>query len=163
MHRVAAGFIVRNGPVTQQDRWEEDAGFSPFTLAVEVAGLLAAADLADAVGEKQIAQDLCETADFWNDNIERWTYAVSGGPPGQSRRSGRLLRAHRASGKLTMRRLPSAGFVPIKNRPPANSRDLAVRDDQPDSLALVRFGLRSPDDPRIVGTVKVIDHLLRED
>src|SRR5439155_422629 len=38
----AARFIVRNGPVTQQDRWEEDAGYSPFTLAVEIAGLLAA-------------------------------------------------------------------------------------------------------------------------
>ena len=47
----AAGYIIRNGPVTQQDRWEEDAGYSPFTLAVEVSGLLAAADLADAVGE----------------------------------------------------------------------------------------------------------------
>ena len=49
----AAGYIIRNGPVTQQDRWEEDAGYSPFTLAVEVSGLLAAADLADAVGETE--------------------------------------------------------------------------------------------------------------
>ena len=51
----AASFIVRNGPVTQQDRWEEDAGYSPFTLAVEISGLLAAADLADAVGLPDIA------------------------------------------------------------------------------------------------------------
>lgn len=49
VHR-AAGFLVRNGPVTQQDRWEEDPGYSPFTLAVEVAALLAAADLARQVG-----------------------------------------------------------------------------------------------------------------
>ena len=40
MVRSAASFIVRNGPVTQQDRWEEDAGYSPFTLAVEISGLL---------------------------------------------------------------------------------------------------------------------------
>ena len=39
----AAGFIVRNGPVTRQDRWEEDAGYSPFSLGVTVAALLAAA------------------------------------------------------------------------------------------------------------------------
>jgi glucoamylase len=45
MVQRAAAFIACNGPVTQQDRWEEDAGYSPFTLAVEVAGLLAAADL----------------------------------------------------------------------------------------------------------------------
>jgi glucoamylase len=31
----------------------------------------------------------------------------------------------------------------------------------PDALALVRFGLRAADDPRIVNTVKVIDALLR--
>ena len=59
----AAKFIVRNGPVTQQDRWEEDAGYSPFTLAVEIAGLLAAADLGDAVGEKEAATHLRETSD----------------------------------------------------------------------------------------------------
>ena len=51
MVQKAAGFIVRNGPVTQQDRWEEDGGYSPFTLAVEIASLLAAADIADSVGE----------------------------------------------------------------------------------------------------------------
>lgn len=42
MVRKAAGYLLRNGPVTKQDRWEEDAGYSPFTLAVEVSALLAA-------------------------------------------------------------------------------------------------------------------------
>src|SRR3982751_2652740 len=72
----AAGFLLRNGPVTQQDRWEEDAGYSPFTLAVEVSSLLAAADLGEVVGEKDVAQYLREIADCWNDNIERWVYAT---------------------------------------------------------------------------------------
>ena len=45
------GFLVRNGPVTQQDRWEEDAGYSPFTLAAEIAALLVAADLAETNDE----------------------------------------------------------------------------------------------------------------
>ena len=45
------GFLVRNGPVTGQDRWEEDGGYSPFTLAVEIAALLAAADFADEAGK----------------------------------------------------------------------------------------------------------------
>ena len=48
MVRRAASYLVRNGPVTQQDRWEEDGGYTPFTLAAEIAALLAAADLADA-------------------------------------------------------------------------------------------------------------------
>ena len=78
MVRRAASFIACNGPVTQQDRWEEDAGYSPFTLAVEIAGLLAAADFGDAIGEPEHAKYLRELADNWNENIERWTYSTNG-------------------------------------------------------------------------------------
>ncbi|MFH2054939.1 MAG: glycoside hydrolase family 15 protein, partial [bacterium] len=74
MIKRAAQYIVCNGPVTQQDRWEEDPGFSPFTLAVEVSALLAAADIAEANDESAVASYLRETADAWNSNIERWTY-----------------------------------------------------------------------------------------
>lgn len=48
MIRRAIGYIARNGPVSPQDRWEEDAGYSPFTLGAEIAALLVAADCADA-------------------------------------------------------------------------------------------------------------------
>ena len=78
VHR-AANFIVRNGPVTQQDRWEEDPGYSPFTLAVEITGLLAAADLADANHEPGVAAYLRQTADAWNASIERWMYVTGTG------------------------------------------------------------------------------------
>jgi glucoamylase len=53
------------------------------------------------------------------------------------------------------------GFVPIKNRPPDQSLARATQVISPDSLALVRFGLRAPDDPRVINTIKVIDALLR--
>jgi glucoamylase len=76
MVRRAAGFLLRNGPVTGQDRWEEDGGYSPFTLAVEIAALLAAADLAVLMGAPEQAAYLRETADAWNDQIEDWTYAT---------------------------------------------------------------------------------------
>src|SRR5207247_6995970 len=75
VHRAAA-FIVCNGPVTQQDRWEEDPGYSPFTLAVVIAALLVAADLADGNGEPRVAAYLQETADIWNASVERWTYVT---------------------------------------------------------------------------------------
>jgi glucoamylase len=55
MVRKAASFIVRNGPVTQQDRWEEDGGYSPFTLAAEISALLAAADIAQLTGHSDAA------------------------------------------------------------------------------------------------------------
>src|SRR5262249_9689979 len=78
MVRAGAAFIARNGPVTQQDRWEEDAGYSPFTLAAEVAGLLAAADIAESLGESDSASYMRDLADTWNENIERWTYSTNG-------------------------------------------------------------------------------------
>ena len=48
--------LVRNGPVTPQDRWEEEPGYSPFTLAVEIAALLVAAELAEHAGEPGVAR-----------------------------------------------------------------------------------------------------------
>jgi glucoamylase len=58
---------------------------------------------------------------------------------------------------------PSKGFVPIKNRPPGENVEQAQHIISPDALALVRFGLRSPDDIRVVNTIKVIDTLLKTD
>ncbi|MBP7950205.1 MAG: glucan 1,4-alpha-glucosidase [Verrucomicrobiales bacterium] len=159
MARKAAAFLVRNGPVTGQDRWEEDAGYSPFTLAATIAALLAAADLAESNGEPGAAAYLRETADAWNDSVERWTYVTDTdlarrcGVPGYYVRIAPPEMAEAAS--------PAAGFVPIKNRPPDHACRRAGQIVSPDALALVRFGLRAADDPRIVNTVKVIDALLR--
>jgi glucoamylase len=159
MVQRAAGFIACNGPVTQQDRWEEDAGYSPFTLAVEIAGLLAAADLAEAVNESAIAAYLRDLADTWNDNVERWTYSTNGGLARQIGVDGYYVRI--APPDTDCAASPTEGFVPIKNRPPGEDREQASHVISPDALALVRFGLRSADDPKILNTIKVVDALLR--
>ncbi len=161
MVRRAAGFIVRNGPVTQQDRWEEDPGYSPFTLAAEIAGLLVAADLAEIQGEPVLAQFLRETADAWNANIERWIYQIGGPLARKLNIEGYYVRVappDTADAECTS---ALSGYVPIKNRPPADALAPAASIVSPDALALVRFGLRAPDDPRIVSTVKAIDALLK--
>lgn len=158
MVRNAASYIIRNGPVTQQDRWEEDAGYSPFTLAAEISALLAAADMADLTGHPVQAQSMRDTADAWNDNIERWTYASGSdlaqqlGVPGYYVRIAPPVTDGAAS--------PVQGFVPIKNRPPGQDGERAYHIISPDALALVRFGLRAPDDPRILATLRAIDALL---
>ena len=159
MVRRAASFIAANGPVTQQDRWEEDAGYSPFTLAVEIAGLLAAADIADLVAEAEKAAYLRELADHWNDNIERWTYSNDGDLARQIGVDGYYVRI--APPETGCAASPTAGFVPIKNRPPGQNLERASHVVSPDALALVRFGLRSADDPKILNTIKVVDALLR--
>ena len=159
MVRRAASFLVRNGPVTPQDRWEEDPGYSPFTLAVEIAALLVAADLADRNGEPDAAGYLRETADAWNASVERWTYVTGGELARETGVDGYYVRI--APPEVSEAASPVSGFVPIKNRPPAEMCQPATHIVSPDSLALVRFGLRAADDPRIVSTAKVIDRLLK--
>jgi len=155
----AAGFLASNGPVTQQDRWEEDAGYSPFTLAVEISGLLAAAEIADLVGEPERAAYLRELADHWNDNIERWTYSSNGDLARQIGVDGYYVRI--APPETECAPSPTEGFVPIKNRPPGEDLARASHIISPDALALVRFGMRAPDDPKILNTIKVVDALLK--
>ena len=159
MVRKAAKFLVNNGPVTSQDRWEEDAGYSPFTLAVEIAALLVAADIADIQTESSIAQLLRETADSWNADIERWTFVTNTDLAVKYEVSGYYVRI--APPEVGETGSLSEGFVPIKNRPPGMSSLPAIHIVSPDSLALVRFGLRAANDPRIVDTIKVIDAMLK--
>jgi len=158
MVRNAVSFIIRNGPVTQQDRWEEDAGYSPFTLAAEISALLAAAEIADLTGRSEQAQTMRDTADAWNDNIERWVYASGGDLAQQLGVEGYYVRI--APPDVDGAASPTQGFVPIKNRPPGQDGERAYHIISPDALALVRFGLRAPDDPRIVNTLRAIDALL---
>jgi len=161
MVRAAAGFVVRNGPVTNQDRWEEDPGYSPFTMAVEIAGLCAAAELAERQGESATAVYLRETADAWEAVIDRVCY-VRGTP---------LAKKHGVDGYYVRIAPPDTckagssheGFVPIKNRSPGEDQSPAQELISGDALALVRFGLRMPDDPRILCTIRVIDALLGVD
>ncbi|MBV9523997.1 MAG: glucan 1,4-alpha-glucosidase [Alphaproteobacteria bacterium] len=161
MVRRAASYIVQNGPVTGQDRWEEDGGYSPFTLAAEIAALLAAADIADRLRHSNEATYLRQTADFWNDRIEHWTYA-SGTPLAREIGvSGYYVRI--APPESDAAASPLDGIVPIKNRPLQDAARPAVAVISPDALALVRFGLRAPDDPRIRDTLAVIDALLKVD
>ena len=155
----AACYLVQNGPVTQQDRWEEDPGYSPFTLAVEITALLVAADMANSNGHFEMAQYLKETADIWNANIESWTYVTDTELSKKVGVEGYYIRI--APPEDADAASPARGFVPIKNRPLEQSTLPATQIISPDALALVRFGLRAADDAKIINTVKVIDHLLK--
>jgi glucoamylase len=161
MVRCAAGYLVRNGPVTQQDRWEESAGYSPFTLAVEIAALLAAADFAAAAHDDSIATYLRETADTWNANIERWTYVTGTDLASDCGVDGYYVRLMTTDEAETSSF--AYGFGPIKNCLPGDGYSEAAHVVSPDALALVRFGLRAAGDPRIVATVEVIDRVLKSE
>lgn len=161
MVRKAAEFMVRSGPCTEQDRWEEDGGYSPFTIAVEVAALLSAADFAEFNGEKDVAKFLRETADSINSNIERWTYAKGTDTAKKLGVDGYYVRIAPPDRVMHFASSALKGYVPIKNRPLSESSVPAEEIVSTDALALVRFGLRSPDDSKILNTLRVIDNLLK--
>jgi glucoamylase len=141
--KPAADFIARTGPITKQERWEEVGGYSPATLAAEIAALVCAADLATQAGDGGGAAHYLKTADEWNANIEKWTLTTNG-PLGKG---SYYLR-------ITQGDPNSAEALSIANG--GGSHDQREIVDQ-SFLELVRLGLRSPNDPRILATLDVID------
>lgn len=148
MVRAAAEFIVRHGPVTPQERWENTPGYSPSTLAAEIASLVAAADLADREHDGGRAARWRDTADAWHDAIDRWTYVTGTNLARRAGVEGYYVRIAPPQGS-------AADHRSMREETAHNLRVVEVV--SPDALALVRFGLRAADDPRIVNTVRAID------
>jgi glucoamylase len=78
MVRPAAQFLIREGPMTTLDRWEDAGGLSPSTLATCIAALIVAAEFAHDAGEHIAASHLRVVADYWNDRVETWCSLPSG-------------------------------------------------------------------------------------
>lgn len=157
MIRRALSFLVRHGPVSEQDRWEEDAGLNTFTLAVCIAALVAGAPYLPEEG-RALALAF---ADYWNARLENWT-SVSDVP---------LARLYGVPGyyvrvapgdSVSDDRAQATAVVPIRNLQKDPSLPASAQIGV-DFLQLVRFGLRRADDPLIVATVKVADALLKVD
>ena len=152
----AVGFIAREGPATRQDRWEEDAGVNTFTLAVAIAALIEASAFLD--GE---ARDFAlRLADCWNAHLEEWAFVRDTPLARQLGVSGYYIRT--APPDVLTRDLISFESVPTKNLAvdPGLPADARIATD---FLQLVRYGLRRADDPGILDTVTVVDHLLKTD
>ncbi len=160
MLRQAANYMATHGPSTPQDRWEEEGGLTPYTIATTIAALLIAAEQADANREPAIAAQFRSIADAWNASIEQWLYFTD---TELARKLGvdgyyvRLVPASRADSTMP------AGDERIKipNAPGGAAWYPASAIVCVDALALVRFGLRAADDPRIMSTVRVIDAVLK--
>ncbi len=150
----ALGFVARTGPSSDQDRWEEDAGVNPFTLAICIAALVAGAAFIDPAA-RELALAL---ADDWNARIEDFT-AVSGTALA-SRLGVRGYYVRVAPAAVFTGEQALHGCLPIRNRP-LNAALPADEQVATDALQLVRFGLRRADDPLVRDTVTMIDALLK--
>lgn len=152
----ALRFIAREGPATSQDRWEEDAGINTFTLAVAIAALVEGSAYLD-----DEARDFAlRLADFWNASLEDWTFVTDTPLAEELGIDGHYIRAMPAD--VASRADAPSENVPIKNR----RRDLdmpASAQVATDFLQLVRYGLRKPDCPWVIDSLKAVDHLLKTD
>ena len=159
MVQRAAGFVLRTGPRTKQDRWEENAGYTPFTLAVAIAALLAAAEIAEACDIEALPALLRDTADAWNEQIEDWIY-VEDTP--LTREAGVPGYYIRVAPESPAKGCPDVhGLIQVRNHEAGSGAIAANELISTDAIALVRFGLRAPDDPRMLSTIAVIDRLLK--
>ncbi len=146
---AAADFLVAHGPSDGVERWEEQSGYSPSTIAAEIAGLTAASQIAADNGDGARARVYQATADEFARKIKAWTVTDNG--PYTNIAPDYFIRIAKAAdpdsaesvdlgnGSITVdqRSLIDAGF-----------------------LELVRLGVLGASDTTIQNSLKVVDHTI---
>ncbi|SJZ83284.1 glucoamylase [Enhydrobacter aerosaccus] len=156
MVRGALGFLIRTGPSSDQDRWEEISGINAFTLATCISALVAGAEFLD----EPLAEIARAVADDWNASIEDWTAAT--GTPLAARFGAESYYVRCAPARVLEDRGALADRIPMKNRGP-DAEIVAFDQVSTGFLQLVRFGLRRPDHKVVLDTLKVVDGTIKVD
>jgi glucan 1,4-alpha-glucosidase len=143
----AADFLVGKGPATPQERWEEESGYSPSTIAAEIAGLVAAASIAERNGDTASAERYRRTAEHWEARLDAWTVTRTG----PHSRNPYFLR-------LTQRGRPDAGEMLELNNGSGSFDERTIVDAG--FLELVRLGIRPPDTPLMKNSLAVVDRVI---
>lgn len=144
----SADFIVANGPETPQERWEEEGGYSPSTIAAEIAGLTTAADIARRNGDESSAALYTGAADEWQRKVKDWTFTTNG-PLGDGRyftriddngdpNDGHTIEINNGGGTYDERHIVDAGF-----------------------LDLVRLGVLPSDDAEVLASLPEVDSTIK--
>src|SRR5579863_703287 len=157
----AAGFLVRNAPITHQERWEENAGYSPSTLAAGISCLICAADMARAHDSIELAVFLEEFADWIERHLEEWTVTNNGVLLAEVKRHYMRVRPPE-KGEAYACEDCGTEMIHINNRPPGERTEFEAREIIDGGfLELVRYGVRRADDPLIADSLKVVDAVLQ--
>jgi glucoamylase len=161
---LAAGFLVREGPVTGQDRWEELSGYSPSTLAAVIAGLVIASTFAVERGDTEIGDYLLDYADFIESHLDDWTVTNTGKlMPEISRHYIRICPVSRDE----VHPIEEPDHAPKFHLPniDPNKQAMFAPNEIVDAgfLELVRYGVRAADDSLIIDSLLVIDHVIKRE
>jgi glucoamylase len=159
----AAGFLVRHAPITHQERWEENAGYSPSTLAAVVSGLICAAEIARAHDAVERAIFYEDFADWIEHHLEDWTVTNEGVLLPEVRRHYMRIRPPE-QGEAYACESCGAEMIHLNNRPPGTREFFQAREVIDGGfLELVRYGVRRADDPLMVDSLKVVDAVLKRE
>ena len=133
-------------PYTPQDRWENQSGYSPATIASEIAGLVCAADIARAQRRHRVGRPL--------PGDRRRVAAHAQGLDGDHERP--VLRRSPYFLRLTKDGHPNAGTTyNIGDSGPSDVDQRTVVD--PSFLELVRLGVLPANDPTVRNSIEVVD------
>jgi glucan 1,4-alpha-glucosidase len=139
----AADFLVAHGPSDGVERWEEQSGYSPSTIAAEIAGLTAAAHIAAVNGDPVRARVYQATADDFARNIKNWTVTTTG--PYGPRYFIRLSKTGDPNAAITYNLGNGSGTYDQRS----------VIDQG--FLDLVRLGVLPADDPDVQASLGIVD------
>ena len=159
----AAGFLVRNAPITHQERWEENSGYSPSTLAAVITGLICAAEIARDHQAVELGEFYEQYADWIELHLEDWTVTNDGILLPEVKRHYMRIRPPE-DGPATTREGAGTEKIYLNNRPPGTRYEFEAREIIDGGfLELVRYGIRSADDSLVIDSLKVVDAVLRRD
>jgi len=159
----AAAYLIRQGPATRQERWEEAGGYSPSTLAVYIAALVCAANFAADRGDSDSEGLLLQVADWAEANIEAWTVTNEGTLLEGVRRHYVRLNPFEPGDPLPA---GDAGrpVLTVKNLAEGLDGSYPAREIvDPGFLELVRYGVRLADDATVRDSIRVVDATLKVD
>jgi len=142
--KPAAFFLVSHGPAFGSERWEEQGGFSPSTIAAEIAGLVSAAHIATLNGDPLSAKVFLGTADDWQRSIEGWAVTTNG-PLATNPYYIRLSKTGDPNAAITYN---------VGNGGPTLDQRSVI---DAGFLELVRLGEKSATDPTIAASIPVVD------
>jgi glucan 1,4-alpha-glucosidase len=147
--KPAANFLASHGPASGPERWEEQGGYSPSTIAAEIAGLVAAADLARANGDDASAAVWLGVADDWQRSVKGWTVTTTGP----------LSESHRYFIRLSKTGDPNAAIsYNVGNGGPTLDQREVI---DAGFLELVRLGELPADDTDVAASLPVVDATIK--
>ena len=146
--KPAADFLIAHGPAFGAERWQEQSGYSPSTIAAEIAGLVAAAHVAHVNGDTSSEQIFLGVADDYQRSVVDWTVTTNG-----------PLAPHPYFIRLSKTGDPDAAIAyNVGNGGPTLDQRNIV---DAGFLELSRLGVLSATDPAIAQSLPVVDAALK--